>query len=71
MTDREFYTVAEAAALLRVSDQTVRRLISAGRIAAVLVGRQVRIPVDGVRDGLPPAGQAVIRRPLRHLRLPG
>ena len=38
-----FLTVAEAAALLRVSEKTVRRLITHGDLKAVRIGRSVRI----------------------------
>ncbi len=38
-----FLTVAEVAALMRVSTMTVYRLIKAGDLAAVRVGRSYRI----------------------------
>jgi excisionase family DNA binding protein len=38
-----FVTVAEVAAQLRVSNMTVYRLIQAGQLAAVRVGRSYRI----------------------------
>ena len=40
----QFLTVAEVAALLRVSERTVRRHIGLGKIPHMRVGRQVRIP---------------------------
>lgn len=43
-----FLTVAEVAKLLRVSNMTVYRLISAGELAAVRVGRSYRIREDDV-----------------------
>jgi excisionase family DNA binding protein len=39
-----FLTVAEVADLMRVSTMTVYRLIKAGDMAAVRVGRSYRIP---------------------------
>lgn len=45
-------TIAEAAALLRVSERTVFRMIADGRIEFFRVGRSVRIP----RDKLPGLG---------------
>jgi excisionase family DNA binding protein len=39
-----FLTVAEVADLMRVSTMTVYRLIKAGELAAVRVGRSYRIP---------------------------
>ncbi len=63
-TDAEpLYTVAQAAALLAVSERTVRRRIAAGEVAAVKVGGQYRVPASalGVHapDSVPdaPAGQ--------------
>lgn len=38
-----FYSVAEAARLLRVSQKTLRRLIHSGEVPAVKVGRNYRI----------------------------
>lgn len=37
--DQQVYTVREAARLMRVSADTVRRLIADGRLAAVPIGR--------------------------------
>jgi excisionase family DNA binding protein len=39
----QFYTVQEAAELYRVSSATIRRLIDAGKMHAIRVGRSVRI----------------------------
>jgi len=41
-----YLTVAEVAATLRVSNMTVYRLISAGRLPAVRVGRSYRLRQD-------------------------
>ena len=49
--DRErarFLTVAEVAGQLRVSTMTVYRLIKAGRLAAVRVGKSYRVREDDV-----------------------
>ena len=43
-----FLTVAEVAALLRVSNMTVYRLISGGQLAAVRVGKSYRIREDDI-----------------------
>ena len=43
-----FVTVAEVAALLRVSNMTVYRLVQAGQLPAVRVGRSYRIREDDV-----------------------
>jgi excisionase family DNA binding protein len=43
-----FLTVAEVAALMRVSNMTVYRLIKANELAAVRVGKSYRIREDDV-----------------------
>jgi excisionase family DNA binding protein len=43
-----FLTVAEVASLLRVSNMTVYRLINAGQLPAVRIGRSYRIAEDDV-----------------------
>jgi len=43
-----FLTVAEVAAQLRVSSMTVYRLIKAGELAAVRVGKSYRVREDDV-----------------------
>lgn len=45
----EFLTVAEVAKQLRVSNMTVYRLIKAGEMRAVRVGRGYRLKEDDVR----------------------
>ena len=47
-----FLTVSEVAGALRVSNMTVYRLISAGELPAVRVGRSVRLRVDEVDEYL-------------------
>lgn len=44
-----FLTVAEVAALMRVSKMTVYRLVHAGDLPAVRVGRSFRVPEEAVR----------------------
>lgn len=46
-----FLTVAEVAAKVRVSKMTIYRLIQAGELPAVRVGRSFRIPMYAV-EGL-------------------
>ncbi len=43
-----FLTVAEVAALMRVSKMTVYRLVHSGELPAVRVGRSFRVPEDDV-----------------------
>jgi excisionase family DNA binding protein len=53
--DHEFYTVPEAARLLRVSQPTIWRWIRSGRLAAVRVGRRaVRIRREDLERALSP-----------------
>lgn len=47
-----FLTVAEVAALMRVSKMTVYRLVHAGELPAVRVGRSFRVPEEAVRQYL-------------------
>jgi excisionase family DNA binding protein len=47
-----FLTVAEVAALMRVSKMTVYRLVHSGEIPAVRVGRSFRVPEKAVHDYL-------------------
>lgn len=54
----QFITIADAADRLGVSIKTVRRWIAAGRLAAVRMGSQIRIPLGGLVHfigALPPA----------------
>lgn len=43
-------TIADVASVLKVSERTVRRLIQAGRLASVSVGRSVRIRAEDLAD---------------------
>ncbi|GAB3686585.1 helix-turn-helix domain-containing protein [Angustibacter aerolatus] len=47
-----FVTVAEVAAIMRVSKMTVYRLVHAGDLPAVRVGRSFRVPEQAVHDYL-------------------
>jgi excisionase family DNA binding protein len=56
-TDRQlgevrFLTVAEVATIMRVSKMTVYRLVHAGDLPAVRVGRSFRVPEQAVHDYL-------------------
>ena len=44
-----FLTVAEVAAMMRVSKMTVYRLVHGGELSAVRVGRSFRVPEPAVR----------------------
>ncbi|GAB2641778.1 cell division/environmental response transcriptional regulator [Gordonia jinhuaensis] len=48
----QFLTVAEVAALMRVSKMTVYRLVHSGELPAVRVGRSFRVPAKAVHDYL-------------------
>lgn len=47
-----FLTVAEVAAVMRVSKMTVYRLVHSGDLPAVRVGRSFRVPEQAVHDYL-------------------
>ncbi|HEX2498334.1 MAG: helix-turn-helix domain-containing protein [Actinomycetes bacterium] len=47
-----FLTVAEVAAVMRVSKMTVYRLVHSGELPAVRVGRSFRVPEQAVHDYL-------------------
>jgi excisionase family DNA binding protein len=46
--DVRFLTVAEVAAIMRVSKMTVYRLVHSGELASVRVGRSFRVPERAV-----------------------
>ncbi len=50
--DVKFLTVAEVAAVMRVSKMTVYRLVHNGDLPAVRVGRSFRVPEQAVHDYL-------------------
>jgi len=47
-----FLTVAEVAAVMRVSKMTVYRMVHAGELPAVRVGRSFRVPEKAVQEYL-------------------
>lgn len=52
LSEMRFLTVAEVAALMRVSKMTVYRLVHSGDLSAVRVGRSFRVPEKAVYDYL-------------------
>ena len=52
MSDAKFLTVAEVAAMMRVSKMTVYRLVHNGDLPAVRVGRSFRVTEDDVNEYL-------------------
>ncbi|MCP2165999.1 helix-turn-helix domain-containing protein [Goodfellowiella coeruleoviolacea] len=48
----QFLTVAEVAAMMRVSKMTVYRLVHSGELPAVRVGKSFRVPEKAVHDYL-------------------
>lgn len=50
--EQRFLTVAEVAAIMRVSKMTVYRLVHAGDLPAIKVGRSYRVPEAAVSDYL-------------------
>ena len=57
LADVRFLTVAEVADLMRVSKMTVYRLVHAGELSAVRVGRSFRVPEHAVHAYLREAFQ--------------
>jgi len=52
LSEIRFLTVAEVAALMRVSRMTVYRLVHSGELASVRVGKSFRVPERAVHDYL-------------------
>ena len=52
ISDVKFLTVAEVAAMMRVSKMTVYRLVHGGELPAVRVGRSFRVTEDDVNEYL-------------------
>ena len=48
----QFLTVAEVAAMMRVSKMTVYRLVHGGELPAARVGRSFRVPKNAVEEDL-------------------
>ena len=49
-SDVKFLTIAEVAAMMRVSKMTVYRLIHSGEMPAIRVGKSFRVPEAAVRQ---------------------
>ena len=52
LAEVRFLTVAEVATIMRVSKMTVYRLVHAGELPAIRVGRAFRVPEQAVHDYL-------------------
>ncbi len=52
LAEVKFLTVAEVATVMRVSKMTVYRMVHAGELPAVRVGRSFRVPEKAVHDYL-------------------
>ncbi|MGN8026783.1 helix-turn-helix domain-containing protein [Microbacterium sp. 22242] len=52
LPDVKFLTVAEVAAIMRVSKMTVYRLVHAGELPAIRFGRSYRVPESAVTEAL-------------------
>ncbi|HEX8498346.1 MAG TPA: helix-turn-helix domain-containing protein [Actinomycetales bacterium] len=52
LSEVRFLTVAEVAAIMRVSKMTVYRLVHSAELPAVRVGRSFRVPEQAVHDYL-------------------
>lgn len=52
LAEVKFLTVAEVATAMRVSKMTVYRLVHAGTLPAVQVGRSFRVPEQAIHDYL-------------------
>ena len=52
LSDVKFLTVAEVASIMRVSKMTVYRMVHAGELPAIRVGRSFRVPEDAVHKYL-------------------
>jgi excisionase family DNA binding protein len=52
LSEVRFLTVAEVAAVMRVSKMTVYRLVHSGELPAIRVGRSFRVPEQAGHDYL-------------------
>ena len=52
LSEVRFLTVAEVAAVMRVSKMTVYRLVHSGELPAIRVGRSFRVPEQAFHDYL-------------------
>jgi excisionase family DNA binding protein len=60
------YTYAEAAAVLRVAESTLRRWVSKGKVPCHRAGRLVRFTEADLTAVLKPSPAIDSQRPLRH-----
>jgi excisionase family DNA binding protein len=58
--ENRYMTVREAAALLNVSERTVRRLIASGDLAAIRIGRVLRVSAFDLNDFLAESREVVL-----------
>ena len=54
MTGKTYYSMADAAELLDVTERTVRRQIASGQLRAIRFGRTIRIHRDDLQSALKP-----------------
>ena len=52
LSDVKFLTVAEVAEMMRVSKMTVYRLVHAGELPAIRIGRSIRVPESAVQAAI-------------------
>ena len=52
LSDSRFLTIAEVAAMMRVSKMTVYRLVHAGELPAIRFGRSFRVPESAVAQAV-------------------
>ncbi|MCA1722450.1 MAG: helix-turn-helix domain-containing protein [Actinobacteria bacterium] len=52
LSEVRFLTVAEVAAIMRVSKMTVYRMVHSGELTSVRVGRSFRVPEQAVHEYL-------------------
>ncbi|WP_195167904.1 excisionase family DNA-binding protein [Mycobacteroides abscessus] len=53
---RKYISQIEAAALLGITDRSVRNMIADGRLKGYRLGRTIRLRIDEVEDALVPFG---------------
>jgi excisionase family DNA binding protein len=50
----QLFTIQETAAMLKVSPMTIRRYIASGKLAAVRVGRRIRVEQKAIKEFVEP-----------------
>ena len=55
VTNKTYYTVKEAAAILRVSPATIYRAVELSQMSVLRIGRTIRIPESAFDEFLHPA----------------